>query len=254
MGNFGLYSEYYDLLYKDKDYASEVSYVCGLLDRHAQGAQGRNILELGSGTGVHAELMALRGCEVHGVELSPNMLEAAKRRGLASLGKLQFHLGDARNYRTGQCFDAVISLFHVLSYQVSREDILAMMETASVHLQSGGLFLFDFWYGPAVLWQRPGLRVKRLENSLVSVTRIAEPVMHEMSNVVDVHYTVFAEDLRDNRIEKLEETHRMRYFFLEELDGYLREAGMARVLAEEWLTGAQPSLDTWGVTVVARKV
>lgn len=253
MSNFGLYSQFYDLLYQDKDYAAEVGYVCDLLEKHATGSN-RTILELGSGTGAHAELMARKGFSIHGVELSANMLESARRREVAGNGAIRFSQGDARSYRVGQAFDAVISLFHVLSYQVTDDDLGSMLETASAHLNVGGVFVFDFWYGPAVLWQRPTTRVKRLENGVISVVRIAEPKLHDADNVVDVNYTVFAQDHEDGRIEKLEETHRMRYFFLSELDSFLKNSGFTRLVAEEWLTGAPPSKETWGVTIVAKKI
>nr|MBA2706707.1 SAM-dependent methyltransferase [Gemmatimonadaceae bacterium] len=52
MSVFGSYSRYYDLLYRDKDYAAESAYVASLLAVHAPGA--RSILEIGCGTGAHA--------------------------------------------------------------------------------------------------------------------------------------------------------------------------------------------------------
>jgi SAM-dependent methyltransferase len=254
MGSFGLYSRYYDLLYQDKNYAAEVDYVCALLQKFETKSPYKKILELGCGTGIHAELMTGRGLSVYGVESSESMLDAAMQRCTAVEGELRFALGDARHYRAGEKFDAVVSLFHVMSYQIHQDDIRGMLETAAQHLNDGGLFLFDFWYGPAVLWQRPALRVKRLENESVSIVRIAEPVLHDADNVVDVHYTIFAQDRLNGKIEKLEETHRMRYFFVSELDDELSRAGFARLATQEWLSGAKPSKDTWGVTIVARKV
>lgn len=253
MSNFGLYSQYYDLLYQDKDYTAEVSYICGLLQKYSA-TFPHNILELGSGTGIHAEFFAHRGLSVHGVEISESMLRSARQREASGSGAIHFSHGDARNYRAGRHFDAVISLFHVLSYQVTGEDLEGVLTTAAAHLDAGGLFVFDFWFGPAVLWQRPTLRVKRLENESVSIVRIAEPELHDTDNVVDVNYTIFAQDLRNGCIEKLQETHRMRYFFLPELDCFLEKAGFARLVAEEWLTGALPSKNTWGVTIVSRKI
>lgn len=49
MKNFKLYSAYYNTLYKDKDYDSEVNFVTSLLANYAPGA--KTILELGCGTG-----------------------------------------------------------------------------------------------------------------------------------------------------------------------------------------------------------
>jgi SAM-dependent methyltransferase len=216
---FDTYARYYDLLYEGKDYASEAAYVAGLIEKHAPG--GLRILELGCGTGAHAEHLARMGYVVHGVDLSETMLARAKAR-RSSLpaeiaARTTFQHGDVRTVRTGQVYDAVVSLFHVMSYQTTDADQVAMFDTAAGHLTAGGLFLFDFWHGPAVLAQRPELRVKRLEDKEIKVTRLAEPVMHEDRNVVDVNYTVFIEQKSTGRIEEVCETHNMRYLFPAEI-------------------------------------
>jgi len=252
---FENYAAYYDLLYNDKDYARESGYVRALLTEYAIGAVG-SILELGCGTGVHAELLSKMGYHVLGVDLSEAMLEEANARaaksGLAA-AKLAFTRGDARTFRSNRTFDAVVALFHVLSYQTSDHDVRSTLATAAAHLPSKGLFIFDFWYGPSVLWLRPAVRVRRFSGNGLEVTRTAEPVLHDQSNVVDVNYTVFARADGELRAEEIRETHRMRYFFLPELTQFLREGGFDLVHAEEWVTRRPPSVDTWGVCAVARK-
>jgi hypothetical protein len=66
------YARYYDLLYRDKDYAVEGDYVAGLIKKYHPVAQ--SILELGSGAGIHANLLAKKGFTVHGIERSPETL------------------------------------------------------------------------------------------------------------------------------------------------------------------------------------
>ena len=50
---FDTYARYYDLLYRDKDYAGEAAYVASHIRQHAP--EAARILELGCGTGAHAE-------------------------------------------------------------------------------------------------------------------------------------------------------------------------------------------------------
>ena len=69
---FGAYSEYYDLLYTDKDYVGEVAFISGLLDEYAPGA--RSLLELGCGSGRHAAMLAEQDRTVHGIDISEEML------------------------------------------------------------------------------------------------------------------------------------------------------------------------------------
>jgi SAM-dependent methyltransferase len=253
--NFNRYSLYYDLLYADKDYSSEVRYVRTLIDEYAK-MPVSSLLEFGCGTGIHACAFAAQGLNFLGVDLSVEMLEGARARAaIEGLGveRLSFDLGDARKFRVARKFDVVASLFHVLSYQTTEVDLQDMIQTTACHLDTGGLFIFDFWYGPAVLWQRPSVRTKRLSSSEVEVTRLAEPVIHDESNVVDVNYSVFVKELSSNQTHEINETHRMRYLFFPELDRLLNANGFDRMHAEEWLTRKAPSLDSWGVCVVARK-
>lgn len=254
MNIFGNYARYYDLLYKDKNYAGEADYIDSLLRFHAPGCA--SILELGCGSGIHASLLTQKGYEVHGVDLSPDMLKIAMERVEPLAGKsgkrISFAGGDVRSYRTDRKFDAVISLFHVMSYQTRQEDLHAAFETARFHMAPGAIFIFDFWYGPAVLTDRPAVRVKRLEDEKIKVARIAEPSMHPNENCVDVNYQIFVADKASGRVEDLNETHKMRYLFLPEIDSLMENYGMMRLRAEEWMTGKEPGFDTWGVCVVAQ--
>lgn len=243
---FDAYANYYDLIYRDKDYSAEVNYVISHIHDHLP--QAARIFEMGCGTGAHAEYLARKGFTVHGVDMSEEMLARAELR-KANLPaevatRLSFSLGDVRSVRSEETYDAVISLFHVMSYQTKNCDLVAAFATAAAHLLPGGLFLFDFWYGPAVLSQQPDTRVKRLENDKILVTRIAEPEQVVNENLVNVHYDVFIEDKASNEVSKLAESHQMRYFFLPELELY-RGASWSELTSEEWMTGDALSTDSW---------
>jgi len=251
---FDTYARYYDLLYKDKDYLGEAEYVATHIRK--QVPQAKRILELGCGTGAHAIHLARMGYTVQGVDMSEAMLARAEARKAELLpeiaARLTFSHGDVRTVRMGDTFDAVISLFHVISYQTTNDDLEAAFETAAAHLRPGGLFLFDFWFGPAVLSQKPELRVKRLEDDEIKVTRIAEPVMHEKENVVDVNYQVWIEIKESGKVEQVQETHKMRYLFLPEITRLIGLYKFSMIEAKEWLTDNAPGDMSWGVIAVAR--
>lgn len=209
---------------------------------------------MGCGTGKHAELLPKMGYEVLGIDMSHEMLEVANRR-LSDLEEkgainLSFDQGDIRTYRTGCRFDSVISLFHVMGYQTANEDLQAAFGTAKIHLKQGGVFIFDCWYGPAVLTDRPVVRVKRLEDDAIQVTRIAEPEIHANENIVDVNYHVVIKNKSTGSVEELRETHRMRYLFKPEVDFLFEQAGFNFVNGFEWMTGREPGFNTWGVCFV----
>lgn len=245
-GIFNAYGRYYNMLYRDKDYEAEVAYIDALLKYH--GVSGSDLLEFGSGTGKHGRLLAERGYRVMGIERSAEMVARAK----ATAG-FNSQQGDIRTVRLGQKFDAVLSLFHVISYQVSNSDVQAVFARAAEHLQPGGLFLFDVWYSPAVYAQKPEVRVKRLADGDLEITRIAEPVAYPNENRIDVNYTIHAHKQSDGAFTSLTESHPMRHFSLPELDLLATGAGFERVAAEEFLTGKVPSEETWGVCLVLRR-
>jgi SAM-dependent methyltransferase len=253
---FGAYARYYNLLYRDKSYVNEAQYVASRLSAATRDVH--SILEFGCGTGSHAEFLARAGFSVKGIDLSPGMIEMAEARKAAlpqDIGnRMSFAAGDARTARVGQTFDAVIALFHVINYQSTSADLAAAFETAASHLQSGGLFLFDFWYGPAVLTQLPEVRIRRLRDEQTAVLRLAEPTLDENANCVDVKFTVLVEDVASREREEIVEIHRMRYLFLPEIDVFLAQAGLVRIEAQEWMTGKPLSRDTWAGLVVARKI
>ncbi len=252
---FDAYARYYDLLYRDKDYSAEAEYIAAQIKARAPNA--RRILELGCGTGGHAEHLARMGFVVHGVDFSETMLsQAEKRRQMLSpdiAACLSFGFGDVRTVRTGETYDAVISLFHVMSYQTGNQDLRAAFETAAMHLTTGGAFLFDFWYGPAVLLQRPDVRVKRLEDEDIKVTRIAEPVIHFNENVVDVNYSVFIEIKATGHVEEVKEQHRMRYLFLPELELMLEKDRWASASSFAWRKTSAPSESDWAAITCCLK-
>jgi len=243
---FSAYSRYYDLLYRDKDYSGEAHYVHELLGRY--GVSTGNLLEFGSGTGIHGRLLAERGFHVYGIERSADMVARAE-----GSEKFSCEQGDICTVQLDRHFDAVLSLFHVISYQISNKDVLAVFSRAAEHLTDGGLFVFDFWYSPAVSAQRPEVRVKRMADDSVEITRIAEPRLFPNENRVDVHYTIYVRELASGAIEVMEETHPMRHFSLPEIDLLCEMTGFKRVGTEEFLSGKPVGEDTWGACVILRK-
>jgi SAM-dependent methyltransferase len=247
---FGDYAAYYDLLYRDKDYSAEVDYLEQLIHRQRPLANGWKVLDVGSGTGRHAATFARRGHTVVGVDASEQMVRLARE---ATGPSVRFVVGDARHFRLEERFPVALSLFHVASYQTGTADLLAYFQTIGAHLEPSGLFVFDCWYGPAVLHQKPGLRVRELEDEKLKVLRIARPELQTEDNCVMVEFEVLVERKADGSLRRLHESHRMRYLFLPEIQDLLERAGLELLASEEWMTGKPLGLETWSACLVAGK-
>lgn len=244
---FCRYSNYYDLLYQDKDYVAESDYIAGVLERF--GILGQRVLEFGSGTGKHGKLLVEHGYQITGIERSPEMVAQAE-----CVPGFVCQQGDICTVQLHSTFDAVLALFHVVSYQTTNDALRALFARSAEHLNPGGLFVFDMWYSPAVYAQGPKVRVKRVASDGIEVVRIAEPDMHPNENRVDVHYTIIAGDFGKGAVETMSETHSMRHFSLPELELLAQFSGFEIVGVEEFLSGAQPGEDTWGVCVIMKRI
>ena len=74
---FDLIGNYYDLIYSEKNYSEEASFVLDILKKHK--IEGKSLLELGSGTGTHATELAKKGYFVQGIERSQSMFLRSKK-------------------------------------------------------------------------------------------------------------------------------------------------------------------------------
>ncbi|PLY08715.1 MAG: SAM-dependent methyltransferase [Arcobacter sp.] len=244
MSQFGdLYSQYYDLLYSDKDYEKEVDYVEDLIKSNFP--QAKTILDMGCGTGKHAELFCNKGYTIHGIDLSEDMLKVAKKRAQGKRDRLTFSQSKIQDLNLNKKFDVIISLFHVMSYQNSNEEVTKAFEVAKNHLNTNGIFIFDFWYGPAVLTDLPTTRIKRLENENINVTRIAEPTLECQKNLVNVSYNIFIENKLSKNIIQKNELHKIRYFFDTELELVIEKTGFKVLNRYEWLSKNKINFKSW---------
>jgi SAM-dependent methyltransferase len=219
------YADHYDLFYNEKDYESE----CDLLEqaflRYSK-EPVKTILDMGCGTGNHIIPLARRGYQVHGVDLSEHMLAHALKKSQSETFNHSpvFSHGDIRKIELGEKFDAVIMMFAVLGYQLTNQDVLSTLDTVRKHLNPGGLFIFDVWYGPAVLAERPSQRIKIIPTSDGKVIRVASGSLDIIHQFTEVKYHLW-HILGDKMVSETEEVHQMRFFFAQELALFLSSCG-----------------------------
>lgn len=250
-----VYGDAYDILYQDKNYAAECDLIEGIFKAYGDGSIS-HILDLGCGTGNHAFPLSERGYIVTGVDRSESMLAEAQRKlaNASGNGRLDFQKGDLRTMDLQRDFDAAIMMFAVLGYQLGNSDVLSTLKSARRHLRSGGLLLFDVWYGPAVLHQRPSQRIKVVPTPEGQILRLASGEIDILRHVCTVHYRLWKLAMGRVAVET-EESHRMRYFFPLELDFLLESSGFVSIRL-----GAFPDFDaapdetTWEVLGLARAV
>jgi SAM-dependent methyltransferase len=244
------YAPAYDTIYESKDYEGEVRLLRRIFLKHATGPVGR-ILDLGCGSGAHAVRLATDGFRVVGVDRSPEMLTVARataeRKGLT----VEFVEQDLRHVDLNQSFDAVIMMFAVLSYQTGDDDVQAALRSARRHLRPGGLLVFDVWFGPAVLAQRPEARVREIARSDEVWIRHTTGNLEIDRNLCHVNIRLVHQAVGGISSES-RERHTLRYFFLRELEDFLLSAGFRLMHFGAFPDFDQaPSEHTWNVMAVA---
>ena len=245
--NFKKYSVYYNLLYANKNYKLESDYIRDCLSR--LGCRNGEILEFGSGTGIHGRIISETNYNVYGIELSPEMVAESY-----NTENFSCQVGDITNFNLNRKFDAIISLFHVVSYITNNESLNSLFENARKHLKKGGIFLFDVWYSPAVYFLKPAVKVKRVFNDEIEVIRIAEPEILSNQNIVKVNFTLLIKDIKSEKSESINEIHEMRHFSIPELELLAGFYGFECILTEEFVTRKAPSVNTWGVCLAFKKI
>jgi SAM-dependent methyltransferase len=249
------YAEAYDLIYSDKDYLSE----CALVERIFETQSHlpiKSVIDFGCGTGNHAIPLAARGYSVVGVDLHEEMLQQARKKlqKHAPDANVQFVQGDLRNVDLNKKFDAALILFAVLGYQNSNQEVLSALKSVRRHLNSGGLTLFDVWYGPAVLINKPSHRLKVIPTPEGQILRFASGELNTSTHLCKVRYHLWK--IENGRVAaEINEEHSMRYFFYQELALFLHQSGLELIRL-----GGFPQFDhdpdetTWNVMGVARAI
>jgi SAM-dependent methyltransferase len=248
-----VYAECYDAIYQEKDYQAECDLIERLFKTYGDG-QIKTVLDLGCGTGNHALPLAARGFDVIGVDRSESMLAQARKKAARSspLERDAYYQADIQTLNLGRQFDATLLMFAVLGYQLDDAEVTAALRTARHHLRPGGLLLFDVWYGPAVLFQRPSEREKIIPTSTGKIQRVSSSELDTSRHTCTVRYHVrkFA---ADRLLSESAEAHTVRYFFFADVSLFLQSTAFTLIRL-----GAFPEFDcepdetTWNVLAVAR--
>lgn len=244
------YSLAYDLLYSDKDYKKEVDFIEKIFKKYS--LEPKAILELGCGTAGHAIILSKLGYRITAIDRSMRMLRIAKEKAREKKVSIEFIKGDITDCKLEKRFDAVIAMFSVMGYQTTNSLLSSSFKTAHNHLVPGGVFIFDCWYGPAVLNERPVLKIKEIElGNGKKIIRFTKPDLDILNHTVNVQFKLTR--LKKGRIvSETFESHLMRYFFSQEIKYFLEVAGFKKVEFCPFLKLGKPLTErSWNMQVVA---
>jgi SAM-dependent methyltransferase len=252
---FDSYAQFYDAYYKQKDYAGEVEFVLSCVHKAGQKSVA-SVLDIGCGTGGHVIPFALKGIRTLGIDRSEAMIRIAwKKLDHEHIQNADVVVANATTFRDGRTYDAAVAMFAVMGFITSNEDFLAALRTARVHLNAGGHFVFDCWFGPAVTHIMPSVRSSEFLCDGNRCIRIVEPIdVDPVREIVRTKNTVFCIP-KDKVASYIVEYHEIRFFFIEELKCFFNKAGFELVFVCPFLDSSRPpTIEDWNITVVAKAI
>jgi len=246
--------------YYDAYYGQILNYPkqCDLLERlfERQGLKGRpSILDIACGTGTHCLELAGRGHEVLGIDISPEMIEQARRKASPSSvkNKPAFVVQDMRKLRLGRKFDVAICMFGGFGYLDSDRDLAQFFKGLSRHLNPGGLFLFEFW-NIGGLKDSPYRTWRKVPYNQGALYLVSESNFDHQRGILKI-FMEFIVELDGTIIDKFVENHEIRIYSLSEMRRLLSANGYQLVEAfdERGLESfSLPPRDAFRIFAVAR--
>lgn len=211
----------YDRLFPGSDQA--IGFYRAEADR-----QGGSVLELGCGTGQKLIPIASDGHPCVGLELSPAMLAAARRKADAAGVDVEWAPGDMREVDLGRTFDLVLIAANSLLHLHEIPDLVACLRSVRRHLAPGGRLVLDV-FNPSVRLLAAADGVRRSRDALSFVDPERGAVRVDVAETYDAAAQVtrgtwfFSTDTEpDFRVAPLE----MRSIFPQELPLLLALGGL----------------------------
>ncbi len=195
------------------------------------------VLEIGCGTGRLLIPIARAGCEITGLDLSPDMLAACREKLAAEPAEVQQRAqlveGDMRRFELTRKFRLATIPFRGFLHLQTAEDQLAALQCIHGHLEPGGKLILDVFdpYLPILVEEKylsefneepeftmpDGRRVVRR-------SRIAARFLDRQLMDCELIYSITHPD---GRTERLVDSFRFRYIFRYEAEHLLSRAGFA---------------------------
>ena len=243
---FGEYAKYYDVIYSGKDYATESGFTAKVVRQFSP--EAKTILDLGCGTGSHLKELMRLGFEGTGIDRSRDMIANAIKKNPEHSDR--FHASTIAAADLHETFDAVISLFHVMSYQTTDSDIASFFRTVSRHMGKASIALVDYWYTPAVLGQGLFTRKKEFSSGGDRIFRTVTPERVGSHTIkVNIHLEVSSSG---KDVVSISEDHFMRSFTPSELQVFAAASGLQLVHSGAWQSREMPHAGEWSAYSVFR--
>ena len=236
----------YDTLMDNTPYELWCEQVCAILKRH--GIVDGLVLDLGCGTGTLTELLAQKGYDMIGVDMSQEMLNCAAQKREESGLSILYLLQDMREFELYGTVKAVVSVCDSLNYLLEEKDVIDTFKLVNNYLDPEGLFIFDF---NTVHKYRDVIGDTTIAENREDCSFIWENYYHEEERINEYEVTFFIRE--GEYFRRFEETHYQRGYNAEEMTAFLEKAGLEFVFMKDADTLMDVTEETERICMVAKE-
>ena len=211
----------YDRLTNDVDYEATVDFYMQILQR--EGMRPRTVVDLACGTGSVTEILARKGYDVIGVDMSEEMLTEAMAKVMDMEKPPRFVCQKLQELKLPRAVDMAVCALDSLDYVTNPEDCAEAIRRTWKALNPGGIFVFDV-NTPEKLKAMDGQVFLDEDDDVYCVWR---GEFDEQTNICSYGMDLFQ---REGEIwHRSFEEHREYAYSAEQLVGYLKDAGFTRI-------------------------
>lgn len=207
------------------------------------------ILDLGCGTGRFTELLAKKGYDMIGVDLSQEMLNIAVQRNQSSHSDILYLCQDMRELDLYSTVGTVVSVCDSVNYLLEDEDVTDTFKLVNNYLYPGGIFVFDF---NTVYKYQKVIGDATIAENREDCSFIWENYYHEAEHINEYDLTIFVKE-EGELFRKFTETHYQRGYTLKEMEQLVKKAGLEFVLAIDADTHKKPEKTSERIYIIARE-
>ena len=221
MGAYEALAASYDRLTNDVDYEATVDFYYEILKR--EGLSPRTAVDLACGTGSVSVLLAERGLEVIGVDMSEDMLTAAWEKTWEMKDPPRFICQKLQELKLARGVDLAVCALDSLDYITDPADCAEAIRRVYRCLNPGGIFIFDV-NTPEKLRAMDGQVFLDEDDDVYCVWR---GEFDGQTNICSYGMDLFQR--RGDLWERSFEEHREYAYPAEQLTGFLKAAGFTHI-------------------------
>ncbi|MBQ2641246.1 MAG: class I SAM-dependent methyltransferase [Lachnospiraceae bacterium] len=210
------------------------------------------VVDLGCGTGKLTEILADRGYDMIGIDLSEDMLGIAQERRMESGRDILYTLQDMRDFELYGAAGAMVSVGDSINYLLEEADLEAMFRCVHRSLLPGGIFVFDF---KTVHLYRDVIGYRTIAEDRGDCAFIWDNYYDPETCVNEYDLAVFvAADGSDGSLfRRFDEVHRQRGYRPEQLRAAAERAGLIWIDMQDVVTGGPVDDETERAMAAVRR-